>query len=83
VTAIPREAALGFERGAAEYERGRPGYPEAAIMRLADELDIGPERTRLLDAVSELAADRGVVGAGGTLETPYRTPIAGCHRLQV
>ena len=29
---VPREAALGFQRGAAAYERGRPGYPAAAIV---------------------------------------------------
>jgi SAM-dependent methyltransferase len=54
VTAIPREAALGFQRAAVDYERGRPGYPEAAIARLAEELDIGPERV-----VVDLAAGTG------------------------
>ncbi len=54
MTTIPREAALGFERGAADYERGRPGYPEAAIAWLADELDLGPERV-----VVDLAAGTG------------------------
>jgi SAM-dependent methyltransferase len=54
VTAIPREAALGFQRAAVDYERGRPGYPGAAIARLAEELDIGPERV-----VVDLAAGTG------------------------
>jgi ubiquinone/menaquinone biosynthesis C-methylase UbiE len=54
VTAIPREAAVGFDRGAAAYERGRPGYPQPAIARLADELDIGPGRV-----VVDLAAGTG------------------------
>lgn len=54
MTAIPREAALGFQRAAVDYERGRPGYPAAAIARLAEELDIGPERV-----VVDLAAGTG------------------------
>jgi SAM-dependent methyltransferase len=54
VTAIPREAALGFQRGAADYERGRPGYPDAAIARLAEVLDLGPERV-----IVDLAAGTG------------------------
>ena len=40
MTAIPEEAARGFQLGAADYEVGRPGYPEAAITRLADELGL-------------------------------------------
>lgn len=35
-------AARGFERGADDYERGRPGYPEAALALLVAELGIGP-----------------------------------------
>jgi SAM-dependent methyltransferase len=54
VTAIPQEAAVGFQRGAADYERGRPGYPEAAIAQLAGELDLGPGRV-----VVDLAAGTG------------------------
>jgi hypothetical protein len=38
VSAIPQEAAVGFERGAVDYERGRPGYPEAVIALLGREL---------------------------------------------
>jgi hypothetical protein len=37
VNAIPQDAAVGFERGAADYERGRPGYPDEAIALLARE----------------------------------------------
>jgi SAM-dependent methyltransferase len=51
---VPREAAIGFDRGAADYERGRPGYPPAAISLLADELGIGPGRR-----VVDLAAGTG------------------------
>jgi SAM-dependent methyltransferase len=54
VSAIPEEAAVGFQRGAVAYERGRPGYPEAAIDRLGRELDIGPGRVAV-----DLAAGTG------------------------
>jgi ubiquinone/menaquinone biosynthesis C-methylase UbiE len=43
-----------FERVAADYERHRPGYPEAAVRLLADRLAIDPGR-RVLD----LAAGTG------------------------
>lgn len=42
MTPIHEAAAAGFERGAADYERGRPGYPPAAIEILARELPIEP-----------------------------------------
>ena len=32
--AIHPAAASGFRRSAAAYERGRPGYPDAAVDRL-------------------------------------------------
>ncbi len=47
-------AAEGFERGAHDYERSRPGYPTAAMDRLVEELPIG-SRSRVLD----LAAGTG------------------------
>ncbi|MGZ4179046.1 MAG: class I SAM-dependent methyltransferase [Solirubrobacteraceae bacterium] len=54
MSSIPQEAAAGFERGAVDYERGRPGYPNAAIALLASVLDIGPGRV-----VVDLAAGTG------------------------
>lgn len=39
---IHRAAAEGFERGADAYERGRPGYPEAAISWMLDQLGVSP-----------------------------------------
>jgi SAM-dependent methyltransferase len=54
VSPVPRAAAIGFDRGAADYERGRPGYPPAAISLLAKELGIGPGRR-----VVDLAAGTG------------------------
>ncbi len=47
-------AAIGFETGAAAYERGRPSYPAAAVERLVRELELAPGR-RVLD----LAAGTG------------------------
>lgn len=64
MTGIPEEAALGFERGAADYERGRPGYPAAAIARLAHELDIGPERVIVDLAAGTGKLTRALLGLG-------------------
>src|SRR5690242_7276633 len=47
-------ATAGFGSSADAYERGRPGYPDAAVAHLAAELAIGPE-ARVLD----LAAGTG------------------------
>jgi SAM-dependent methyltransferase len=43
--AIDERARVGFSRAAAEYERGRPGYPAAAVRWLADRLELRPGRT--------------------------------------
>jgi SAM-dependent methyltransferase len=43
--AIHEEARRGFQAGAVAYERGRPGYPAAAIDWLRAELDLRPGRT--------------------------------------
>jgi SAM-dependent methyltransferase len=47
-------AATGFARAAAEYERGRPGYPVEAVAWLAERLGLRPRRT-----VLDLAAGTG------------------------
>jgi SAM-dependent methyltransferase len=47
-------SAAGFARSAAAYQRGRPGYPPAAVDFLASRLRIGPGRT-----VVDLAAGTG------------------------
>jgi SAM-dependent methyltransferase len=47
-------AAAGYGRCAPAYERGRPGYPQAAIDFLAARLGLGPGRT-----VVDLAAGTG------------------------
>jgi SAM-dependent methyltransferase len=45
---------LGFERAVADYERGRPGFPDRVIAFLNDRLSLGPGRTLL-----ELGAGTG------------------------
>ncbi len=75
MSAIPREAALGFQRGAADYERGRPGYPEAAMARLADELDLGPERVIVDLAEGTGKLTRALLGLGAHLVAIE--PVAG------
>jgi SAM-dependent methyltransferase len=75
VSSIPREAAIGFDRGAADYERGRPGYPPAAIAILASELGIGPGR-RVVDlAAGTGKLTRALAGLGADLVAVE--PVAG------
>jgi ubiquinone/menaquinone biosynthesis C-methylase UbiE len=54
VSGIHPAARGGFARVADAYERGRPGYPPAAIEFLAERLRLGPGRT-----VLDLAAGTG------------------------
>jgi ubiquinone/menaquinone biosynthesis C-methylase UbiE len=54
VPSIHRAAQVGFDAGAEAYERGRPGFPEEAVRRLAEELRIGPGKR-----VVDLAAGTG------------------------
>jgi ubiquinone/menaquinone biosynthesis C-methylase UbiE len=54
VSPVHRSAAIGFDRAAADYECGRPGYPPAAIELLAEQLGLWPD-SRIVD----LAAGTG------------------------
>ena len=75
MSSIPQEAAVGFQRGAADYERGRPGYPEAAIALLARELGIGPGK-RVMDlAAGTGKLTRALVGLGADVVAVE--PVAG------
>jgi SAM-dependent methyltransferase len=49
-----RGRAAGYSRSVAAYQRGRPGYPPAAVDFLAERLRLGPGRT-----VVDLAAGTG------------------------
>ena len=51
---VHRAAAVGFDKGADAYERGRPGFPQAAVERLVEVLGLGPE-----SVVVDLAAGTG------------------------
>jgi SAM-dependent methyltransferase len=72
---IHQTAAVGFDRGAADYERGRPGYPLDAVEHLARVLGLGPGTS-----VLELGAGTGkftrlLVGTGATVLAAE--PVAG------
>lgn len=75
MSSIPQEAAIGFQRGAADYERGRPGYPEAAIALLARELGIGPGRVVMDLAAGTGKLTRALMGLGA--EVLAVEPVAG------
>lgn len=63
-------AAIGFGRAAADYERGRPGYPPAAIELLADRLGLwgGRGSIRIVDlAAGTGKLTRALVGRGWKL----------------
>jgi SAM-dependent methyltransferase len=51
---VSSEAAAGYARSVGAYQRGRPGYPPAAVDFLAARLRLGPGRT-----VVDLAAGTG------------------------
>lgn len=54
VVAIHQAAEIGYQRGAAEYERLRPSYPMRVLALLAQQLDLAPGRT-----VADLGAGTG------------------------
>lgn len=64
MTRIHAAAATGFSRAAAEYQRGRPGYPAEAIELLAEELSLGPSRSVLDLAAGTGALTRPLVETG-------------------
>jgi ubiquinone/menaquinone biosynthesis C-methylase UbiE len=60
-------AAVGFDRAGAAYERGRPGYPDAAVATLARELGIGPGHVVLDLAAGTGKLTRSLGGLGAEL----------------
>jgi ubiquinone/menaquinone biosynthesis C-methylase UbiE len=69
---IHRVASEGFSRSAAAYERGRPGYPDAAVACVASRL---PPRARVLDlAAGTGKLTRPLLGAG--LDVVAVEPVA-------
>lgn len=69
---------MAFDRAGAEYERGRPGYPEAAVERLVAELELGPGRTVLDLAAGTGKLTRLLVPAGARVIAVE--PAAGMRR---
>ena len=63
MSGIHEAAATGFARAAAEYERGRPGYPPDAIVPLA----LSPELTVLDLAAGTGKLTRPLVASGATV----------------
>lgn len=75
---VPPEVLIGFERGSADYERGRPGYPSAAMSILGNELGIGPGR-RVVDlAAGTGKLTRALLGLGA--EVVAVEPVAGMRQ---
>jgi ubiquinone/menaquinone biosynthesis C-methylase UbiE len=74
-------AAAGFDRAGADYERGRPGYPPAAITHLAQTVGIEPG-ARVLDlAAGTGKLTRALADSGAELIAVE--PVAGMReRLQ-
>lgn len=75
VDRVHRSAAEGFDAAAAEYERGRPDYPHAAIDHLVDRLDIGPSSTVLDLGAGTGKLTRQLVPTGATVVAIE--PVAG------
>lgn len=61
---VHRDAAVGFERAAAVYERSRPGYPPPMLAWLTDRLELGRDRTVLDLAAGTGKLTRALVAAG-------------------
>jgi SAM-dependent methyltransferase len=87
VTRGPREAAPsvhpwaegGFGRAAEAYERGRPGYPEAAVGFIAARFGLGPRRV-----VIDLAAGTGKLArqlAGTGVRVVAVEPVRAMRKL--
>lgn len=76
-----RSAAIGFERAGADYEHGRPGYPRAAVNRLATELGLRPGRVALDLAAGTGKLTRALAGTGAELIAVE--PVAGMLRQLV
>lgn len=75
---LHRAAAVGFARAGADYERGRPGYPTAAVDRLAVELRLGPGRVAVDLAAGTGKLTRALVRTGAELVAVE--PVAGMRR---
>jgi SAM-dependent methyltransferase len=60
-------AARGFERAGPDYERGRPGYPPAAIELLTQAFGLGPGKTIVDLAAGTGKLTRSLLGTGARI----------------
>jgi SAM-dependent methyltransferase len=75
---VHRSAAVGFERAGADYECGRPGYPEVAVAWLAEKLGLAPGRVALDLAAGTGKLTRALAATGAELVAVE--PVAGMRR---
>lgn len=75
MTPIHEQAAVGFDRGGADYERGRPGYPDDAVRAMARELEIAAGRTVVDLAAGTGKLTRALIGTGARMIAVE--PVAG------
>ncbi|HEY5316409.1 MAG TPA: methyltransferase domain-containing protein, partial [Solirubrobacteraceae bacterium] len=78
---IHENAALGFDRAAEEYERGRPEYPAAAVDLLASELGFGAGSTIVDLAAGTGKLTRALIATGAHVVAVE--PVAGMRRQLV
>lgn len=78
---VHRSAAVGFDRAGAAYERGRPGYPDGAVAKLARELGIEDGRLVLDLAAGTGKLTRALTGLGAELIAVE--PVAGMREQLV
>jgi len=82
---IHAAAAVGFARAVGAYERGRPGYPDAAVAWLAEHVggsrvvDVAAGTGKLTLALAERGLD--VVAVEPVAE--MRAAITGCDRVEI
>jgi ubiquinone/menaquinone biosynthesis C-methylase UbiE len=69
------QAAVGFDRAGGDYERGRPGYPPAAVAAIVSELDLGPGSVVVDLAAGTGKLTRSLTGLGARLIAVE--PVAG------
>ncbi|HET9105532.1 MAG TPA: class I SAM-dependent methyltransferase [Solirubrobacteraceae bacterium] len=74
-------ASEGFGRAGDDYEKGRPGYPPAALARLRDALGLGPGRTVLDLAAGTGKLTRALTGSGA--EVIAVEPVDGMRAMLV
>jgi hypothetical protein len=73
-TGVHPKAALGWTRAAGTYERGRAGYPEAAVAAILAALDETP-REQVLAEVAHLLDSEPATRSRDDVALPYVTEL--------